>query len=227
MRAIVIHAGSISFRDLEPSSRIEIDTASREQPQAGDFSNALGVFVCVEEGDAHDDVAILADRVRNIDGSRSYDVLVLFPFGHLSPVPWSPQAPDAIKRVLTELYKRVATQLPRVELTTFGYHKTLSLRGWTFDSDTPGKPLIETRPISSPVTEAVILQSESPDDRFSLVFAWGAPSMADALGIEIGHFMTSPSLKRSARVALTSICGEDDLLKRLAAHIHAAGVEVS
>jgi len=51
--------------------------------------------------------------------------------------------------------------------------------------------------------------------------------MADALGIEIGHFMTSPSLKRSARVALTSICGEDDLLKRLAAHIHAAGVEVS
>ena len=110
---------SCYFEDREPSTRIDPDTISPQQPSMV-FRNVLLVFVCIEMYDSRKEIEEAADEFASLSDLIGKRPIVLCPNVHLS----IDKAPEKqAVWLIGELEKMLIARGHDVHHLSFGYHK--------------------------------------------------------------------------------------------------------
>ena len=140
MRILLIHSDHLKY---QTKSKTRIAEEIEDEKKKGQFENALVVFTAVEKEDEENPTAVVENAVREIfdvSGKVKPDNIVIYPYAHLSS---SLGAPDAAKKILTNLESELQARDLVVSRVPFGWYKS-------FEVSCKGHPLSElSRSITS------------------------------------------------------------------------------
>lgn len=144
MRILLIHSDHLKY---QTKSKTRIAEKIEDEKKKGHFENALVVFTAVEKEDEENPTAVVENAVREIldvSGKVKPENIVIYPYAHLSS---SLGAPDAAKKILTNLESELQAKDLVVSRVPFGWYKS-------FEVSCKGHPLSElSRSISSQTAE--------------------------------------------------------------------------
>ncbi|EKF86960.1 threonine--tRNA ligase [Methanobacterium formicicum] len=140
MRILLIHSDHLKY---QTKSKTRIAEEIEDEKKKGQFENALVVFTAVEKEDEENPTAVVENAVQEIldvSGKVKPENIVIYPYAHLSS---SLGAPDAAKKILTNLESELKTRDLVVSRVPFGWYKS-------FEVSCKGHPLSElSRSITS------------------------------------------------------------------------------
>ena len=140
MRILLIHSDHLKY---QTKSKTRIAEKIEDEKKKGQFENALVVFTAVEKEDEENPTAVVENAVEEIldvSGKVKPDSIVIYPYAHLSS---SLGAPDAAKKILTNLESELQVRDLAVSRVPFGWYKS-------FEVSCKGHPLSElSRSITS------------------------------------------------------------------------------
>lgn len=140
MRILLIHSDHLKY---QTKSKTRIAEEIEDEKKKGQFENALVVFTAVEKEDEENPTAVVENAVQEIldvSGKVKPDNIVIYPYAHLSS---SLGAPDAAKKILTNLESELKARDLVVSRVPFGWYKS-------FEVSCKGHPLSElSRSITS------------------------------------------------------------------------------
>jgi len=114
---------SCHFEDKEPSTRIDPDTISPQQPRQ-EFENVLVVFVCIEMYDGRQEIEQAAEEFESLSDMLGQRPIVLCPNVHLS-IDKGPEK-EAVW-LLGQFQEALEARGHVVHRLSFGYHKKYGL----------------------------------------------------------------------------------------------------
>jgi threonyl-tRNA synthetase len=124
MRLLLWHCTHLSYTDMRHSTRPGDVADVVEPPQSVSWEDVLATFVCVESGDAVEQIEGAASAIAEALDRLGRRQVVVVPFAHLSSRLASPAAAVG---ALQDLVSRCRTRDIPVALASFGYHKRFRL----------------------------------------------------------------------------------------------------
>lgn len=123
MKALICHVSELSYEDKQRSNRPAELIVEGDEPQVGEFGDAVVAFVTVEIDDHVGDATSMAEEVARAAIDVGSSVVVVMPFAHLSSdLAKAPLAKALLKTIGESLRDRFD-----VTVVTFGFHKRLQL----------------------------------------------------------------------------------------------------
>ena len=160
MRILLIHSDHLKY---QTKSKTRIAEEISEEKKEGQFENALVVFTAVEKEDESNPEAVVENAVKEIidvSGKLKAENIVIYPYAHLSS---SLGAPDAAKKILSQMESELLTLDVPVSRVPFGWYKS-------FEVSCKGHPLSElSRSITTETVADEKEESEGDESKFYIL----------------------------------------------------------
>jgi len=133
MHILLIHSDHLKY---QTKSKTRIAEEISDEKKKGEFDNALVVFTAVEKEDEENLIEVVekaALEIADVNDKVKADIVVIYPYAHLSS---SLGSPDAAKQVLKDLESQLEGMGLAVFRVPFGWYKS-------FEVSCKGHPLSE------------------------------------------------------------------------------------
>jgi threonyl-tRNA synthetase len=141
MRILLIHSDHLKY---QTKSKTRIAEEISDEKKKGEFDNALVVFTAVEKEDEENLIEVVekaAQEIADVTDKVKADIVVIYPYAHLSS---SLGSPGAAKQILKDLESQLEVMDLPVFRVPFGWYKS-------FEVSCKGHPLSElSRSITPP-----------------------------------------------------------------------------
>ena len=154
MRILLIHSDYLKYKT---KSKTRIAEEIEDNKKEGVYENALVVFTAVEKEDEVDMETVVENAINEINdvfGKVGAKTVAIYPYAHLSS---SLSAPDAAKKILTNMEIGLEKLGLNVKRVPFGWYKS-------FEISCKGHPLSE---LSRTITAEKVDKEVSDDDKKS------------------------------------------------------------
>jgi threonyl-tRNA synthetase len=136
LRMLMIHADRFEW-EVTQRARVSVSDPLTDENRRGTFTDCLVVFVAVEKVDERDleaAASLATDSISEVIGRLGVEIVVLYPYAHLSTELGSPRA---AMRALELLEEKLRGKGLKAHRSPFGYYKRFLL-------ECKGHPLAES-----------------------------------------------------------------------------------
>lgn len=125
MRLLNLYCTEFEYKDVRKSRKpVLIARVADFQKETCAFQNTLVVWICIENGDTHEEIRRADNRVARLAKMHKTNRIIMLPFVHLSKnIPQPAEAKEKIARVAEKLEGRGF----EVHLATFGTQKNIGI----------------------------------------------------------------------------------------------------
>ena len=166
MRILLIHSDHLKY---QTKSKTRIAEEISDEGKKGEFNNALVVFTAVEKEDEENLTEVVkkaAKEIADVTEKVKADIVVIYPYAHLSS---SLGSPDAAKQVLKDLESELEAMDLQVFRVPFGWYKS-------FEVSCKGHPLSE---LSRSINPQKKVEIEKPAEKASKFYIFSEGKLSD------------------------------------------------